>query len=455
LPADLSTAIFEFAVLQKATEQARDGIWPTLVGTKAVGGRSSHQEGGRTAVARICRPTPLKVVVVKPLRVPLSSMVCCKHVVTFVRTLSALAIAAEIVVLSASAFALTLPEDAVLAGATPEPATPSVRCNATGAPPTPAALAATPTAAAAGSALKLVEDVPLPGSASRFDYQSLDQTTGRLYIAHMDANQLVVFDTKTRKVVGTVDNLPTVTGVLSVPELHRVYAAVAGDHKVAVIDDRSLKIVARLGEISFPDGLDYAPQSQSIFVSDESGGGELVLDAANDKVVTTIDLGGEAGNTHFDAGSGCVYVAVQTRDELVAIDPTDLHVVERFDLGAKCKGPHGFLIDAPRRLAFVTCEDNAKLLVVDLDAMQVTATQNVGDGPDVLALDPGLRRLYVASEAGVVSVFEEQGNELLPIGEYRAPHAHSIEVDPSTHLVYLPLENVGGKPVLRIMTPAD
>jgi DNA-binding beta-propeller fold protein YncE len=382
-------------------------------------------------------------------------MVGCNRGLRFARILSALAIAAEIAVLSAGALALTLPEDAVLARATPEPVTKSVRCNETSPPPTPEALAATPIAATAGSALTLVEDIPLPGSASRFDYQSLDTTTGRLYIAHMDANQLVVFDTKTRKVVGTVDDLPTVTGVLAVPELHRVYAAVAGDHQVAVIDDRSLKVVARLGEIGFPDGLDYAPQSQYIFVSDESGRGELVLDAANDKFVTTIDLGGKAGNTHFDAGSGCVYVAVQTRGELVAIDPTDLRIVERVDLGAGCKGPHGFLIDATRRLAFVTCEDNAKLLVVDLDAMRVTSTQDVGDGPDVLALDPGLLRLYVASEAGVVSVFEEQGNELLPIGEYRAPHAHSVAVDPGTHLVYLPLENVGGKPVLRIMTPAD
>jgi DNA-binding beta-propeller fold protein YncE len=373
---------------------------------------------------------------------------------TFVRILLALALAAEIVVLSIGALDLTLPEGAVLAGATPEPTSRSAQCDATGAPPTRAALTATPTVAA-GPALRLVEDVPLPGSASRFDYQSLDPTTGRLYIAHMGAGQLVVFDTKARKVVGTVDDLPTVTGVLAVPELHHVYTAVAGEHQVAVIDDRNLKIVARLGEIGFPDGLDYAPPTGYVFVSDESGGGELVLDAANDKVVTTIDLGGKAGNTHFDAGSGCVYVAVQTRDELVAIDPTDLHVVERFDLGAKCKGPHGFLIDAPRRLAFVTCEDNAKLLVVDLDALRVTSTQDVGDGPDVLALDPGLLRLYVASEAGVVSVFEEQGNELLPIGEYRAPHAHSVAVDPGTHLVYLPLENVGGKPVLRIMTPAD
>ena len=41
--------------------------------------------------------------------------------------------------------------------------------------------------------LELVADVPLSGAAARFDYQSLDVANNRLYIAHMDADQLVVF----------------------------------------------------------------------------------------------------------------------------------------------------------------------------------------------------------------------------------------------------------------------
>ena len=35
------------------------------------------------------------------------------------------------------------------------------------------------------------------------------------------------------------------------------------------------------------------------------------------------------------------------------------------------------------------------------------------------------------------------------------PHAHTVCVDPATHLVYLPLENLDGHPVLRIMEPGQ
>jgi DNA-binding beta-propeller fold protein YncE len=320
-------------------------------------------------------------------------------------------------------------------------------------PPTDAPLS--PPITSGTMVLQTMVDIPLPGDVARFDYQSLDPTTGWLYIAHMGADQVVVFDTTNQTVVGTVDDLPTVTGVLAVPALNRVYAAVAGDHQVAVIDSRILTVVARLGEIGFPDGLDYAPQANQIFVSDESGGGELVIDAATNTIVTTIELGGEAGNTHYDPGSGCVLVALQSQTQIVVIDPMTDQIVGRSTLDHRCQGPHGFVIDVLARQAFVSCEDNATLLVVELETMEIRATFPVGDGPDVLAFDPGWRRLYVASESGTVSVFDHCEATLRHAGDLSVPHAHSIAVDAATHLVYLPLEDIDGQPVLRVMVPTS
>jgi len=83
----------------------------------------------------------------------------------------------------------------------------------------------------------------------------------------------------------------------------------------------------------------------------------------------------------------------------------------------------------------------------------VTTTYPVDEGPDVLAFASGWRRLYVALESGTVSIFDERGAALQPVGEYQAPHAHTVAVDPRTHQIYLPLEDVDGKPVLRILAP--
>ena len=86
--------------------------------------------------------------------------------------------------------------------------------------------------------------------------------------------------------------------------------------------------------------------------------------------------------------------------------------------------------------------------------MQVLQTQTVGADPDVLDFDTGLQRLYVASESGTVSVFAETARRLTKLGEAKlAEHAHTVAVDPTTHLVYFPLENIDGKPILRVMRP--
>ncbi len=307
------------------------------------------------------------------------------------------------------------------------------------------------TAPAAG--LSLVREIPLPGPANRFDYQSFDPVTRRIYMNHMNAGRTLVFDTDSNRVLTEIADLPRATGVWVVPSHHQVYVSAAGTHEVAIIDDRTLKVTVRVGDIRFPDGIAYAPETDRVFVSDESGAADVVIDAATGAKRATIALGGEAGNTHYDSVSHCILVAVQTKNQMVAIDPVSEKIVERYDLAGSAH-PHGFTIDQDARLLFMSSEDNATLQVIDLRTMKVLAEHKVGDTPDVLAWDPVWRRLYVASEGGVLSAFWLDGTTLKPVGEVRAPHAHTVSVDPRTHRVYLPLENVDGKPVLRIYEPA-
>ena len=149
--------------------------------------------------------------------------------------------------------------------------------------------------------LKKVADIPLPGKAVRFDYQSLDASHGRLYIAHMNADQLVVFDTKKREVVANLDGFPSVHGVWAVPELGKVYASATGEHKVAVVDMQSLKTIANAGPVQYPDGIAYVPGPKRVFLSDEQGDADAVIDATTNELLTSIPLGGGAGNSVYDS----------------------------------------------------------------------------------------------------------------------------------------------------------
>lgn len=302
--------------------------------------------------------------------------------------------------------------------------------------------------------LKKVADIPLPGPAVRFDYQSLDAGHGRLYIAHMNADQLVVFDTQTRQVVANLDGFKRVHGVIAVPQIDRVFASATGEHKVAAVDMKTLKTVAMTGPIDYPDGLAYSPATQRVFVSDEHGGVDAVIDAESNKLLTSIPLGGGAGNTVYDPGSGRILVGVHRANQLAVIDPEAMKIAGRYSLPG-VENPHGIALDVARHLAFIAGEENHSLAVFDLKTMKLLSVHQVGDDPDVLAFDPGLKRLYVSAESGTVTVFEENGSDLRLLGQFNMPHAHTVSVDPKTHLVYFPLENVDGHPLLRIMRPAS
>src|SRR5437868_12196557 len=337
----------------------------------------------------------------------------------------------------------------------PIPQVPALPCTLAGPPVEARWSGAIPPASTAEAPLRVVADVPLPGSASRFDYQSLAPASGRLFISHMGAGQLVVFDVRAGRVIANLDGFPTVTGVLAVPAEHRAYASATGDHAVVAVDDSTFRIVARIPGPRFPDGIAYAPEQRRVFVSDESGRRDLVIDATTNSVVAQIELGGEAGNTQYDAGSHWVVRAVQTGEQVAVIDPANAAVVRRVTLDKAVRYPHGFCIDAPHRLAFIAGQESGTLGVLDLGTLQLRQVLPIGSDPDVLAFDSALGRLYVAAESGVVGVFAERDGSLGQLGWYRAPKAHSVAVDPVTHRVYLPLANVSGHPVLRVLVPSD
>lgn len=309
-----------------------------------------------------------------------------------------------------------------------------------------------PSAASSQLPLVHVTDVALPGNATRLDYQSLDPQRHLLFIAHLGDSQVIVVDTKTRRVVKAIPNVGDVHGVLAISQLNRVYASATGTNEVVAIDESRLKIVARTNGGVYPDGIAFDPGTRRIFVSDEHGDTDTVVDTRSNSRIATIELGGDAGNTQYDPVSRHIFVNVQTRKQLVEIDPSRNSIVKRFSLaGTECVGNHGLLIDARNRRAFIACEGSGTFLWLDMRTMRVVQGWPTGEDPDVLALDTKTNRLFVAAESGKVSIFSDDARVAPIVQGYLAPAAHTVAVDSRRQLVYFPLENVGGKPVLRIM----
>jgi YVTN family beta-propeller protein len=308
-------------------------------------------------------------------------------------------------------------------------------------------------AAPARPLLRTVGDIPLPGGATRWDYMSIDAAGARLVQAHLGDSSVVVVDTNSKSVRGQVGQVAQVHGVLAVPELGRIYATATGTDELVVIDARHPAVTARVPVGRYPDGLAYAASAGKIYVSDKEGGTESVVDVRTNRRIRTIALGGAVGNSQYDPASGHVFVNVEGTGELAEIDPATDRIVARIRLPG-AEGNHGLLIEPTGRLAFIACEGNDSLLVLDLQGRRVQARFKVPGGPDVLAYDPGLGILYVATESGPVYLYRVGGAGVTALGEVQAGlNAHTVAVDPLSHLVYFPLPKTGGGPVLRVMRP--
>jgi DNA-binding beta-propeller fold protein YncE len=351
-----------------------------------------------------------------------------------------------------------------------------------------------------------------PGLAQRFDhfdFQSLDPNTHLLFIVHTGPNpdkeaailhngksadqiaqtdgNILVFNTQLNKVVGLI-KVPQAAGVIIAPDLHKVFIGDVADSIIYIVSEQSpFNTIAKiqLDANDGPDAIEYDSIDHRIFVANPGvaispdnanialkNQNVAVIDAITNKLITKIPFGlhppfgDDVGHIQFDPVTHRIFVVtLPLQDQnlkllakppsfLAVIDPITLKVVSKVKLPDACLAPHGMVIDAQQREAFVACVDSLNLTRVDLQTMQAFPSPllPVAYNPDIVRLDRSLHLLFVGS-AGGISIFDESGRGLKKLGDYflGGGSHHTIAIDEATQLIYLPQPSVGDRPILRIL----
>ena len=304
-----------------------------------------------------------------------------------------------------------------------------------------------------GQTLRQVGVIDLPGPPGRrFDYLAIDYDDDYLFINHLAAGVLYVVDLKTNTVVKTIADVPGGEGVEYVPELKKLYTSNAWDNTIGVIDLRQMRVVKKLPTEAKPDGSTYAPPFHKLYVSDERGRAEAVVDVLRDTIVTTLHFDSQTGTPQYDSVARQVYVNLQDDDLVAAIDPATDFVTGRYPVEG-CQGNHGMALDPEHRRAFLACQGNNVLVVLNLETHRSIAHVPLPRGADVVKFDPGLGRVYVACSVGAISVIhEDDPDHFRKVEDFPVQRkVHSLEVDLRTHRVYAPEEQENGEPVARLL----
>jgi len=296
-------------------------------------------------------------------------------------------------------------------------------------------------ASAAGPVYVLESATTLHSTNSSWDYISLDQAGGRLFIARR-LDGLTVFDINTKTVISTVENSKGANGALLVPEFNRVYTAMT-DGTVLVVDLTTLKPIDRfkVDDGGLNAGF-YEPTTKRVHMvgSRPKTSAWITLDAATGTIL---------GRTEFDStkmddptvdGRGHIFAPTRDTNTILKLNAADLKIMETWQLGA-CVQPVAVAFDHTANRLLIGCRgDKPVFIAVDASNGRVAATHPIGRGVDGLVVDEQTHLIVTANGVDAnMSVIQQEGPDTYrPLATISTrPMARVIAMDQKTHRVFV------------------
>jgi DNA-binding beta-propeller fold protein YncE len=253
--------------------------------------------------------------------------------------------------------------------------------------------------------------------------------------------------------VSTMESVPAAHGVAFDPASGSAYVSRSEADTVDVFDPASMRLTKRIAVANDPDAIFYDRFHNLIYVASGDAKSATLIDPRTQESVLTIPLGGKPEFAVFDSKTKWLYQNLEDTDSIVALDLAKRSIVQRWGVGA-CRGPSGLALDEEGRRLFVVCSRNAMLAIVDMDARRVVRTIPIGGGPDSVAFDSQLHRIYTTGKSGTLVVVQQETPDAYRVIDSLSLHygAHTLTMDPATHAVYVGYASLLVRPRVAMFT---
>jgi YVTN family beta-propeller protein len=247
---------------------------------------------------------------------------------------------------------------------------------------------------------------------------------------------------------------PAAHGVVIDPVTRLAYVTRSEANTVDIFDPSAMRLVARIPVADDPDGIFYVSSNRIIYVANGDGKVATLIDPALRAVAATIPLGGKPEFGAFDSQTNLFYQNLKDTNSLAAVDLSKRAVAMRWPL-QQCVGPSGMAIDEEGRQLFIGCSGNARLAVFDMEKQRVVTSLPVGGGPDSVAYDAKLHRIYVTGRAGDLCVVQQDSQGAFATVDTISLRygAHTLAVDPVSHRLYVGYASLFIAPRIAVFSP--
>jgi outer membrane protein assembly factor BamB len=242
------------------------------------------------------------------------------------------------------------------------------------------------------------------GSTGGFDYVNADSDGRRLYVARTGPTPRVnVFDLDTLAATGEIPET-SAHGVAIDPKTGHGFAS---SKPIVMFDTKTLKVIKKIDVDGGPDGLLFDPFNLRVWVLSHRAPNVTVLDTKDGSIVGTVDLGGAPEQAATD-GNGHVYIDIEDKDNVAVVDAKTLTVTAHYELGGKGGTPAGLALDAKNGVLFVACRKPATMVMLAAKDGKVLDALPIGAGSDGAVFNPATLEAFSSQGDGTLTIIKEK-----------------------------------------------
>jgi hypothetical protein len=269
-----------------------------------------------------------------------------------------------------------------------------------------AAVLALPTLALAQTGpYKVLNKYPV-GGAGGMDYVTADAADRQLLIPR--GSRVDIFDLDTLKPIASISPTSGVHGAIVDPVAGHGFCS---SKPVVMWDSKTNKIIKTIDVQGGPDGILFDPFTQHVHILSHSAPNVTVIDTKDGTLLGTIDLGGSAAPVEQGQsdGAGKLYISVEVNPGKVAVvDAKTMKLITTYSCGDKAGGLAGLAYDAKNKLIFACGRNPANCVVMNADDGAIIATVPIGAGVDSAAFNPATNEVFVSTGGdGKLTIIKE------------------------------------------------
>jgi DNA-binding beta-propeller fold protein YncE len=269
-----------------------------------------------------------------------------------------------------------------------------------------------------------------------------------------------VFDLDTLQPAGEIPGIRA-QGVAVDPKSNHGFAT---SKPVVMWDSKTLKVLKTIEVQGNPDGILFDGSSQRVYILSHAAPNVTVIDSKSGTVLGTIDIGGAPEQAVSD-GKGHLYIDVEDKDNIAVVDAKAMQVTAHYSL-AENKTPAGLAFDVKNQILFVECRNPAVSVIMSAKDGKIITTLPIGTGVDGAGFLAETGEAFSSQADGTLTIIKATGASTFGVQENvkTMPSAKTMTIDHKTRHVFLigaefgpgtPADTPGGRPHRGPLVPGS